>query len=63
MTDSHLSDLRFDSLPLDNSVRQGIQDAGFEYCTPIQASALPLALRGEDVAGRRRPARARPRRS
>jgi ATP-dependent RNA helicase RhlB len=51
MTDSHLSDLRFDSLALDNSLRQGISDAGFEYCTPIQANALPLALKGEDVAG------------
>jgi ATP-dependent RNA helicase RhlB len=51
MTDSHLSDLRFDSLPLDNSLRQGIRDAGFEYCTPIQASTLPLALNNQDVAG------------
>src|SRR5690606_38078959 len=51
MTESHLSDLRFDSLPLDDSLRRGILEAGFEYCTPIQASALPVALRGEDVAG------------
>jgi ATP-dependent RNA helicase RhlB len=51
MTDSHLSELRFDSLPLDNSLRQGIRDAGFEYCTPIQASTLPLALNNQDVAG------------
>jgi ATP-dependent RNA helicase RhlB len=51
MTDSHLSDLRFDALVLENSIRQGIRDAGFEYCTPIQASALPLALDNRDVAG------------
>ncbi|HZD53190.1 MAG TPA: DEAD/DEAH box helicase [Woeseiaceae bacterium] len=51
MTDSHLSDLRFDSLSLDDSLRQGIRDAGFEYCTPIQASTLPLALDNQDVAG------------
>ncbi len=51
MTDSHLSDLRFDALPLDNSLLQGIRDAGFEYCTPIQASTLPLALQNQDVAG------------
>jgi ATP-dependent RNA helicase RhlB len=51
MTDSHLSDLRFDTLPLDNSLHQGIRDAGFEYCTPIQASTLPLALDNQDVAG------------
>jgi ATP-dependent RNA helicase RhlB len=30
---------------------QGIVDAGFSYCTPIQAQTLPLALHGRDVAG------------
>ena len=30
---------------------QGIRDAGFTHCTPIQAQALPLALAGRDVAG------------
>ncbi len=29
----------------------GIRDAGFEYCTPIQASTLPIALKEHDVAG------------
>ena len=29
----------------------GVRDAGFEYCTPIQAATLPLALDGVDVAG------------
>jgi ATP-dependent RNA helicase RhlB len=29
-----------------------IQDLGFEYCTPVQAEALPAALAGRDVAGR-----------
>ncbi len=51
MSENHLSDLRFDSLPLQDSVRAGIRDAGFEYCTPIQASTLPIALEGHDVAG------------
>jgi len=51
MTDSHLSELRFDSLDLHDSVRAGIADAGFEYATPIQASTLPIALKGGDVAG------------
>ncbi|HZW59359.1 MAG TPA: DEAD/DEAH box helicase, partial [Woeseiaceae bacterium] len=27
------------------------KDAGFDFCTPIQASTLPLALAGHDVAG------------
>jgi ATP-dependent RNA helicase RhlB len=30
---------------------QGIADAGFTTCTPIQSQSLPLALKGRDVAG------------
>lgn len=51
MTQNHLSDLRFDTLALDERVQAGIRDAGFEYCTPIQANALPIALKQGDVAG------------
>jgi len=51
MSDDHLSDLRFDSLALRDSVQAGIRDAGFEFCTPIQASTLPIALEPRDVAG------------
>jgi ATP-dependent RNA helicase RhlB len=51
MTQSHLSDLRFDTLSLHESLQAGIRDAGFEFCTPIQAQTLPIALKGNDVAG------------
>jgi len=51
MTDSHLSDLRFDTLELHDTLRKGIADAGFVFATPIQADTLPLALKGHDVAG------------
>jgi len=51
MSENHLSDLRFDSLTLHESVHAGIRDAGFEFCTPIQASTLPIALQPSDVAG------------
>ena len=51
MSDEHLSSLTFRSLPLAPSLMQGIMDAGFTYCTPIQAQTLPLALQGRDVAG------------
>ena len=51
MSEDHLSDLRFDSLELHESIQAGIRDAGFEFCTPIQASTLPIALRPSDVAG------------
>src|SRR5207237_5305993 len=33
------------------AVMQGMRDAGFGTATPIQEAALPLALRGKDVAG------------
>jgi len=51
MSDDHLSELRFDALALQDSVQAGIRDAGFEFCTPIQASTLPIALEPRDVAG------------
>ncbi len=51
MSQNHLSDLRFDTLPLHEKVLAGIRDAGFEFCTPIQASTLPIALGQHDVAG------------
>jgi len=51
MADNHLTDFRFDSLALQESVRAGIRDAGFDFCTPIQASTLPIALEPRDVAG------------
>ncbi len=51
MSENHLSDLRFDTLELHESIQAGIRDAGFEFCTPIQASTLPIALRPSDVAG------------
>jgi len=43
--------ITFESLPLPEEVMQGIRDAGFTQCTPIQAKTLPHALEGKDVAG------------
>ena len=51
MSQNHLSDLRFDSLPLHEAVLAGIREAGFEFCTPIQANTLPIAIESHDVAG------------
>ena len=51
MPEAHLTDLRFDSLGLPETLARGIADAGFELCTPIQARTLPIALAGQDVAG------------
>src|SRR6266702_7104108 len=43
--------MKFTDLPLLDPVLQGIANAGFTDCTPIQEKALPLALSGKDVAG------------
>jgi len=51
MSDTHLSDTRFDSLKLAPELLKGVEAAGFTFCTPIQALSLPHALAGKDVAG------------
>jgi len=51
MTEKHLSNQRFTDFELDPAVIRGIQEAGFEHCTPIQAESLPHLLGGRDVAG------------
>lgn len=43
---------RFHDLGLSDSLLHGIQDLGFEYCSPIQAEALPHSLAGHDVLGK-----------
>ncbi|GFE61239.1 DEAD/DEAH box helicase [Geobacter sp. AOG2] len=43
--------MRFDELSIPEEVRQGIREAGFTECTPIQEQTLPLSLSGKDVAG------------
>ncbi|GAB4354223.1 MAG: ATP-dependent RNA helicase RhlB [Gammaproteobacteria bacterium] len=51
MENSHLTEIRFADLDLLPELLRGAQEAGFEFCTPIQAQTLPKALAGEDVAG------------
>jgi ATP-dependent RNA helicase RhlB len=51
MSDDHLSKVSYQSLALPPSLMQGISDAGFVFCTPIQALTLPHALQGKDIAG------------
>jgi len=51
MSEKHLSDTKFASLPLSEDLQKGIQEAGFEFCTPIQALTLPIALQKKDVTG------------
>lgn len=37
-------------MPIDPLVQQGIQDAGFTNCTPVQEKILPIALAGKNIA-------------
>lgn len=43
---------RFHDFDLPNPLMHGIQDAGFQYCTPIQAASLPHTLHGHDIVGK-----------
>ena len=51
MTETHLSETKFADLEIHETVQKGITESGFEFCTPIQAMALPVALQGKDVSG------------
>lgn len=43
---------RFHDLSLENDLLHGIADLGYEYCSEIQAEALPHTLKGHDVIGK-----------
>ena len=43
--------IEFNRLNLHKLLQAGLQNAGFERCTPIQAKTLPRLLDGQDVAG------------
>ncbi|NBC48677.1 MAG: DEAD/DEAH box helicase [Gammaproteobacteria bacterium] len=51
MPQTHLTDIRFDQFDLHPKILAGLNAAGFQFCTPIQAETLPIALAGQDVAG------------
>ncbi len=51
MSNTHLSDTRFADLSLAEPLQTGIKDAGYTFCTPIQAKTIPLLLEGKDLAG------------
>ncbi len=48
---THLTQTRFSNLELSDEILRSLKDAGFNQCTPIQDKALPLSLRGKDIAG------------
>ncbi len=51
MSDTHLTQTRFDSFPLARPVLDALAELGFACCTPIQEKTLPHTLAGVDVCG------------
>jgi ATP-dependent RNA helicase RhlB len=51
MSQTVLTDTFFTNFDLHPLLQQGLDDAGFTRCTPIQELTLPVALKGRDVAG------------
>ncbi len=51
MSETHLTETKFSSLGLAQPLIDGLDDAGFTKCTPIQEQTLPASLTGKDVAG------------
>ncbi len=51
MSQTVLTDTFFTNFELHPLLQQGLAEAGFTRCTPIQELTLPVALAGRDVAG------------
>lgn len=51
MNNDHLSKQAFSDLPLHPLVLSSLNEAGFEYCTPVQEETLKYTLKGIDVTG------------
>lgn len=51
MSDKPLTDIAFSEFDLHPALLAGLEAAGFNRCTPIQALTLPIALAGRDLAG------------
>ncbi|MGF1698316.1 ATP-dependent RNA helicase RhlB [Vibrio kyushuensis] len=51
MKKTHITEQKFADFGLKPQVIEGLDKSGFEFCTPIQALALPVLLTGQDIAG------------
>ncbi|MCG9761739.1 MULTISPECIES: ATP-dependent RNA helicase RhlB [Pseudoalteromonas] len=51
MTKTHLTNKKFNDFALAPEVVAGLQENGFEFCTPIQAKCIPYICEGRDIAG------------
>ncbi|WDD99020.1 ATP-dependent RNA helicase RhlB [Thalassomonas actiniarum] len=51
MKKTHLTEIKFADLQLNEKVVTGLEAMGFQNCTSIQAKSLPILLKGKDLAG------------
>ncbi len=51
MNKTHLTPHKFADFALAPQVLAALDAQGYQYCTPIQAQTLPIALQGKDIAG------------
>jgi ATP-dependent RNA helicase RhlB len=51
MNKTHLTQHKFADFALAPQVLAALSSQGYNYCTPIQAQCLPVALAGKDIAG------------
>ncbi|MEZ8826765.1 ATP-dependent RNA helicase RhlB [Vibrio amylolyticus] len=51
MKKTHITEQKFADFGLNAQVIEGLNKNGYEFCTPIQALALPVLLTGQDIAG------------
>jgi len=51
MNKTHLTTHKFADFALAPQILDALSAQGYQYCTPIQAQTLPLALAGKDIAG------------
>ena len=52
LVEPEMGKTRFHDFELPSELMRGIHDAGFQYCTPIQAASLPHTLHGHDLVGK-----------
>ncbi len=46
-----MEELRYEDSAIDERILRAVKEIGFEMMTPIQAQAIPVLLRGEDIIG------------
>ncbi len=51
MKKTHITEQKFADFGLHPKIIEGLNTKGYEFCTPIQALALPVVLSGQDIAG------------